>query len=351
MTGLRISHGVFLIPAFVLGALALFNVRSEPAATLRFDGFNVIAAAGHPFGSLTAKASLIEVKRLGAGAIAIVPFLWQATPTSSNVTRGDDMTDVELRAAIRDAHELGLAVLVKPHVWVPEHWAGAIAMTSENEWKEWFANYRYELTRIAYVAADEQAEALALGTELAATTQRPEWAELIAAARAAYAGRLLYMAHNVEEAEAVPFWNRLDAVGVTLYPPLGADDDRAGRRSTMQTVADRLSVLAALTGKSVMVGEVGLRSAIGAAAKPWESAEERVSPPDPSLQAAVLADWLAALDRPAIGGVLIWRWFTDPDAGGLADTDFTVQHKPAERALRCAWTGQCKELPTMARSP
>ena len=42
------------------------------------------------------------------------------------------------------------------------------------------------------------------------------------------------------------------------------------------------------------------------------------------------------LDRPTIGGVMIWRWFTDPNAGGLTDTDFTVQGKPAEHVLRCA---------------
>jgi len=84
-----------------------------------------------------------------------------------------------------------------------------------------------------------------------------------------------------------------------------------------------------------------LRSAEGAAAKPWESAEEREAAPNPSLQAQVIADWLAILDRPAIRGVLIWRWLTDPDAGGLTDTDFTVQGKPAEHILMCAWTRSC----------
>jgi hypothetical protein len=110
----------------------------------------------------------------------------------------------------------------------------------------------------------------------------------------------------------------------------------------MQAIAARLDALAARTGKPVIVGEIGLRSARGAAAMPWESAEERAAPPDPPLQADVLGDWLAVLDRPAVRGVLVWRWFTDPDAGGPADTDFTVQGKPAAAMLRCAWTGACR---------
>ena len=316
-------------------------VRDGFAQAQRFDGFNVIVAPGHPFGGESATLALTNAKRLGARAVAIVPFLWQSRPTSPGIVRGKDMSDDELRAAIRDAHALGLAVLVKPHVWVPSSWAGTVVMASEQDWEEWFANYQRELSRIARIAEDEKAEALAIGTELSQTSTRPEWKDVIFRTRSDYSGRLLYVAHNVEDAEAVPFWGRLDAIGVSLYPPLGVDSDRDGRRRTMAVIADRLDALAARIDKPVIVAEIGLRSAEGAAAKPWESAEERVAAPDPTLQADVLSDWLVALHRPAIGGVLIWRWLTDPDAGGLSDTDFTVQGKPAEHVLTCAWTQSC----------
>jgi hypothetical protein len=58
----------------------------------------------------------------------------------------------------------------------------------------------------------------------------------------------------------------------------------------------------------------------------------------------VIADWLAVLNRPSIHGVMIWRWFTDPAAGGPDDTDFTVQGKPAEAVLSCVWNGICRKL-------
>ena len=141
------------------------------------------------------------------------------------------------------------------------------------------------------------------------------------------------------------------AIGVSLYPPLGADDDRDGRRSAMRAAADRLDALAARTGKS----DRGRRdrAAFRAGRRRQAVGKRRGAhaSPDPSLQAEVLADWLAVLDRPTIHGVLIWRWFTDPDAGGLADTDFTVQGKPAERVLLCAWTQACERDDRRPHSP
>jgi hypothetical protein len=334
----------FLPTAFkALLALSLSIATFGPAQSRHFDGFNVIATPDHPFGSASAERALLAAKNLGATTVAIIPFLWQANTSSGSIKGGDDMPDDALRKAIRQARKEGFTVVVKPHVWVPESWAGAVEPDSEQAWTTWFAQYRVELIRIAKIAADEGADSLVIGTELAKTTQRPEWIDMIAAARAVFPRTLLYVAHNVEEAEAVPFWSKLDAIGVSLYPPLGADDDHAGRIAIMQDVADHLDALSTRIGKPVVVGEIGLRSATGAAEKPWESAEERTTSADPRLQADVIADWLSVLNRPAIHGVLIWRWLTDPAAGGLEDTDFTVQGKPAEAVLLCAWTTDCRK--------
>jgi hypothetical protein len=329
------SSGVALAVALLIAALG-------PARGQRFDGFNVIATPDHPFGSASAERALIAARQLGATTVAIIPFLWQADLSSPDIRSGNDMSDDALRTAIRQARKLKFSVIVKPHVWVPDSWAGAVQPKTEQSWITWFSLYRRELERIARIAAEEGADGLSLGTELTKTSQRPEWLELIAAARAVFPRTLLYVAHNVDEAEAVPFWHLLDAIGVSLYPALGADNDHAGRLVVMRALVDRLDALSSRAGKPIVVGEIGLRSAKGAAAMPWESAEERTSSAAPRLQAEVLADWLAVLHRPAIHGILIWRWFTDPAAGGRDDTDFTVQGKPAEAVLMCAWTAACR---------
>jgi hypothetical protein len=340
MRSLHAVTGIGGVLAIML-ALGALLAAAGAACAQRLDGFNLIMTPDHPFGGAAAGRAILAARRLGATAIAIIPFLWQPGRSSPDVTAGSDMSDDMLRTAIRQVRASGLSVMVKPHVWVPQSWAGAVDPGSEPAWQAWFSNYRRELERIARIAAEEHAEVLAIGTELARTTHRPEWVALIAAARAAFPRTLTYVAHNVKEAEAIPFWDLLDVVGVTLYPALGPDGDRTGRRAVIRTLAERLDALAARTRRPVIVGEIGLRSAQGAAARPWESAEERAAPVDLALQAEVLADWLDILDRPAIAGVLVWRWFTDPAAGGPADSDFTVQGKPAERILLCAWTAEC----------
>jgi len=329
----------------MLVALAVWSQFAGAAGLeKRLDGLNIIAVPGHPFGSPSANRAMAQAKRLGADALAIVPFLWQSSPQSADIGRGSDMPDDELRSAIRETRKLGMAAIVKPQVWVPKSWAGAVEPASEEAWAEWFKAYSDAMTHIARLAAEENADALVIGTELSKTSMRPEWSELIRRVRAIYPGMLFYVAHNADEAELVSFWPMLDAIGVSLYPPLSVDHDRDGRLKEMRLSADRIEALAQHFGKPVIVAEIGLRSAQGAAAKPWESAEERVSAADPLLQAEVLADWLSVLDRPAIRGVLIWRWLSDPAAGGLDDTDFTVQGKPAEGVLLCAWTVGCRKM-------
>src|ERR1700691_3601224 len=104
---MRQWHRWSMAAALLIGTFISFNARSDPIDEQRLDGFNVIASPGHPFGSASARLALANAKRLGAGAIAIVRFFWQANPPSPNLVRGKDMPDEELRAAIREAHELG----------------------------------------------------------------------------------------------------------------------------------------------------------------------------------------------------------------------------------------------------
>ncbi|PEQ10514.1 hypothetical protein B2G71_21970 [Novosphingobium sp. PC22D] len=300
-------------------------------------GLNLIETANAPYGSAAAARSLEAIASLGANCVAIIPFLWQAHEHDPRIVYGDAVPPARLRLAIRQAHAAGLRAIVKPHVWVPERWAGSVRMRNAEDWARWFAAYRSIVVQLAELAQDEGADTLIIGTELRQTTGRNEWDEVIGAARERFSGRVSYVAHGTEEAERIGFWHRLDAISMSLYPPLGPDSDRERRRRLIQSTLAAAHSVAQRSARPLCIAEIGVRSARGAAMRPWESAEERIAEPDPALQRAVLGDWLDAIDVAPADGVLVWRWFTDPGAGGMLDTDFTVQNKPAEHMLRARW--------------
>src|SRR5882757_3877068 len=87
--GRLVRWGYYLVGA---GLLALAASAASSSAG-RLDGFNVIATPDHPFGSASAGMALAQAKQLGANAVAIIPFLWQASPASPNIIRASDMPD------------------------------------------------------------------------------------------------------------------------------------------------------------------------------------------------------------------------------------------------------------------
>ena len=109
------AAGVAWLVGMVLLSFAPAS-QAAPGLPPRLNGFNVIQSPDDPFGSDAARQALAGIKKLGANAIAVVPFFWQAGPASADLVRGKDMSDDQLRAAIRDAHAAGLFVVVKPQV-------------------------------------------------------------------------------------------------------------------------------------------------------------------------------------------------------------------------------------------
>ena len=60
-----------LAAAIAIGTLACISARTIAAPDEPLNGFNIIAAPGHAFGSSSAKLALTNAKLLGAGIIVI----------------------------------------------------------------------------------------------------------------------------------------------------------------------------------------------------------------------------------------------------------------------------------------
>ncbi len=288
-----------------------------------------------------APATLRDLAARGVSAVQVVPFAYQPD-IEQPALRFRDFTRRQV-GFIREAHALGLAVFVKPHIWSRQFWGpgarwhGDLHMHSEADWQDWFANYRRYILHYARLAEANGVEGFCIGLEyVQATRERPgDWRALIADVRAVYSGPITYGANLHDEVEEITFWNELDYIGVNAYPSLasaaGADVD-ALVRGYAPTVAC-LERLAARYRRPVLVTEIGFPSVRGAAIKPWQWPEHGDTVDLEEQARAYEATFRALWREPWLAGLYFWKWPIDGRGGGPGDPEYTPLGKPAAEVL------------------
>ena len=226
---------------------------------------------------------------------------------------GDGMAHVE--TPIRLAHEVGLKIMIKPHL---AYWGSGFAWRGEIQfgddgaaWDRFFEQYRAWIVDVARHSAG--ADGFAVGTELDATLQHAdEWRRTIAAVRDAYDGPLTYAA-NWTDFERVPFWQELDAIGIQGYFPLTEQPaaDTAAIRAGWRGLRERLRAYSVDQGRPVVLTELGYNRSDQAPVQPWDYG---VGGQDAEgTQQRCLAVALEEIEQePAIIGAFLWKWFPEP---------------------------------------
>lgn len=283
-----------------------------------------------------------------AGAVSISPFGYIESATSPVIhhryrVRGGGHeaheNDESLIAVTRNAHSLGMTVMLAPHLWGRRVWCGEWHAGTEADWRRLFDEYSRFILHYAAVAEYAGCDMLQVGKELGGTTHRePEWRELIGRIRKIYTGPLVYGANWDHEYGAIGWWDAVDYIGVSQYAPLAhgeapTDEElEAGARA----VADSLDGLARRFGRPYILTEAGFTANSGAARSPWLSFDARGGTPDLALQArcyeAVLGTFAG---RPACAGIFWWKWFSrlESNNAGRNEFDFPPYGKPAEAVL------------------
>jgi hypothetical protein len=286
--------------------------------------------------------SLRELRALGADAVSLSCFAYLPSLTSfelfpTNDGGPDEETDEAVAEAAMRAHDLGMQVQLKPHLWA-RGWAGDLRPAGPTGWDEFFTRYREYLLHCALFAQRYGIESLSVGHELKTATMGHdrEWRALIAAVRGVYRGRLTYGA-NWDEVEQVGFWDALDEIGVSFYYPLA--DKPTRDPSTLRAGAQRalasLEATARRFKKPALLGEAGYPSLTTAPLRPWD---ETPGPADPEMQQLCDQALVQALEgKGFVSGVYWWKWFSDPEAGGLTDASYTPQGKPARGTVESAF--------------
>lgn len=270
------------------------------------------------YGSAPCREQLSRIASVGGNWVAVMDFAYMARVDEPNVVTDADPTlrEEHLKAVIRDAHDAGLKVLVKPHIWSDQfwhnfRWHGDIRMTSEADWDAWFAAYgKYIIDQAARLAAETGADAFCIGNELQGTAdQETRWRELIARVREVYRGPITYASAFGEWPNA-KWYDALDCVGINAYFPLtgreNADDEEL--RRGWKAVFDKIEPYQRKWNKPVCFTEIGYTRSAEAGMKPWAY---DFSVGDADYQARLYRVAIEETERqPYMVGMFLWKWFT-----------------------------------------
>ena len=306
------------------------------------------------FASADSDRTLAEiVLPSGANWLAVVVKCFQDTATSTEIrclTNERTATDDELRQVIRRAHDLGLKVMLKPHIDLLDMANSSSGRTligfgsDEAAWAAWFDSYTRFITHYAALAQELDVEYFVVGTELWGTAHREtEWRSVIEEVRTLYDGPLTYAALTYFEPLQITWWDALDAIGIDSYylVTLTNEPTVAQMKLGWSPIVAYLGWLAGRWNKPVIITEVGYMSVDGASILPgdWSlqgdiDLQEQADAYQAFFEAFQGQDWWQ--------GVFWWSLSTDPNQGGPNDRGYSFHDKPAEAVLRRFFGGEAE---------
>lgn len=333
-------------------------------------GFSIVAPPFEPrvqavgFGSSPFVKSLSMTKSLRADAVAFV-FPAYADPGlpahAGAATRAGASTasDLELWVGAWRAKERGLALTLRPrlHASPTSSLAGWTTVVRPGGWDAFFDATEVASVHFGLLAELCGAELFCFSGEIAnASVTKPtpsnvwerdalpsrleRWRRVIERTRAAFTGGLTFAAESLYEAEGIEFWGQLDFIGVDLWPETIQDGlgDEFSRERVVRSITGLFGAcneLAAIEGRPVLVTEFGFSSTAGG----WRVTSFPEGDYDGLIQQRLFEAWGEALGRMSLaqlprGGAFLWRWSTDPLAGGEGDRGYTPLGKPAEHLIR-----------------
>jgi hypothetical protein len=280
-----------------------------------------------------ATTALDEIAALGATDVALVVSWGQQNVKSSKVARtAKTPSDAVVKAVARAARDRNLRVLLFPILTLEElragEWRGTLRPGDADAW---WSSYEKMILTYARLAAETEAAALSVGSELGSTEAwRDRWFHLISKVEKAFTGDLVYSA-NWDHYDQPSFWARLDWIGVTGYFELTRDRDASEAALTKAWAPHRkkLEAFAHELGKPLVLTEVGYPAVDGGAVAPWDYT--RATDADPEEQRRAFAALAQAWDGSPLAGVFVWEW---------TGSSYSPRGQPAEQTLRCWFSGR-----------
>lgn len=243
---------------------------------------------------------------------------------------------------IKMAHQKGLKVMLKPHVWVmgkENVYTGDLDYKTDENWSKFEENYRNYVLDFARIADSTKVEMYCIATEFHTfIAKRPAfWKQLIADVKKVYKGKLTY-AENWDKYQEVAFWNEMDFVGVDAYFPLSEKQNPSVEelKSGWKKHIKELDKYARKQQKPVLFTEIGYQSTDFSTQKPWESYSQK--PDNEELQANAFKAFFESIwNEKWLAGAMVWKWFPMMEKGKKSRDKYSPQNKPAESVIQDFW--------------
>ncbi|MUP44732.1 glycoside hydrolase [Gramella sp. BOM4] len=285
---------------------------------------------------------LEPIKKTYANAVALMPYAFMRDKENPelifNIDRqwfGEREEGIEHSVAL--LKKANLRLMMKPHIWLRNgEFTGDLSFDSEDDWKTFENSYRDYILLYAGIAEKHHFELLCIGTELFNfVDQRPEfWKSLISEIRKNYHGKLVY-AENWDKVNQTNIWQHLDFIGVDAYFPLSQAEapTEAEIVEGWEIHKEMLEELSSEHDLPVLFTEYGYRSVDHALKEPWNSSRDSIQL-NHNLQARALKVLYEEIwPEYWFAGGFLWKWHQDLEVGGLYDSQFTPQNKPAEKVV------------------
>jgi hypothetical protein len=287
------------------------------------------------------------VKQINAEWVAITPYgfckkeepIFHYPKVKTNETRKwqwwGERPDGAAKC-IEMAHQKGLKVMLKPHVWVRDMYTGDLDYGSDENWAKFEKDYREYVLDFARVADSTDVEIYCIATEFHTfVAKRPQfWKQLIKEVKQIYKGKLTY-AENWDKYQDAHFWDEMDFVGIDAYFPLSEkqspnlDEIKKGWKSHLKDI-EKYSRKAQ---KPILFTEIGYQSTDFTTHKPWESYSKH--PDNEKLQVdAYQAFFDMVWQQKWFAGAFVWKWFPFMDKNDIARDKYSPQNKPAQAVLK-----------------
>ena len=238
---------------------------------------------------------------------------------------------------INMANKSGLKTMLKPHVWIiGQGWPGKFDLNTEEEWLIWESSYREYILMFAKVAEEQSVDLFCVGTEfrIAAVKREAFWRQLIKDVREIYNGEVTY-ASNWDNYHKINFWDDLDYIGTDAYFSLSKKKVPQLQKlvSEWKKQGAELKAFSKKWEKKIMFTEYGFRS-IDYTSAFYEKDESKLKPNMKNQENAYRAFFETVWAEEWFVGGFLWKWKFRDNPGGVNDSNYTPQNKPAAEVIQ-----------------